>query len=586
MILLPLASPSLIFASAGVPSDPVPPFLGDGFLEAWADLAPADAEAAEPGDQEKPAADTAVTPDGDAAGVILPSANVPVKSPAPSFSMIPAASAVGQAADLRDHVVEAGVDDRAPKGPAWPDRPAADALQPRARGVPTRSEESAEKAAAGSIPRSDKQDPASDNSFSQTAIQQLGIPAAEPTGGNETDAPIKSLAPSGDGVNVHTRSPVPPAPHEPALSGESVSPPIADPHLPDPEKKLALPGAPAPRPLQTAGTDMIAGDMDFALVQGPTDAADTRPERDGQARLTMEKALALRTLAPRPPPESAPAAISRVERLWSMQGLIADRRPAAIEEGPTPESADTMPAPTVQVARIRPVAAGGILGPGPVKDESRLEPGAEVQPPTPLEQKKHKSDGEGKSEPAASVRTDVPPPILDPGQQTAGSEPVATPSPGPIPAVPNLTGPAAIATIPSAPPPPVFAPMVMTALRTEAAHPTEDGVTLILSPEELGTLHLKMIAEGDRLQVAFAVERPETLDLLRRHVEQFAQDLRQAGFASASFSFTQGGSQGSAQPPQYAPFADATSDPAPPPGAPHPSTLPHPAASSGLDLRL
>jgi len=133
----------------------------------------------------------------------------------------------------------------------------------------------------------------------------------------------------------------------------------------------------------------------------------------------------------------------------------------------------------------------------------------------------------------------------------------------------------------TAPPPlpPQTAPAILQVIRAEAADPSDDGITLTLSPEELGPLHLRLITEGDSLRIAFTVERPETLDLLRRHADQFAQDLRQSGFASASFSFAGGGAE---TPPRPPPQTGAASHPEPAFPPPPPSNSPQ----AGLDLRL
>ena len=70
-------------------------------------------------------------------------------------------------------------------------------------------------------------------------------------------------------------------------------------------------------------------------------------------------------------------------------------------------------------------------------------------------------------------------------------------------------------------------------------------VEVVLNPEELGKIRFEIHQKGDQLRVFLAVERPETLDLLRRHADQLVQEFRAAGFAGATFSFGQwGGQQG------------------------------------------
>lgn len=89
---------------------------------------------------------------------------------------------------------------------------------------------------------------------------------------------------------------------------------------------------------------------------------------------------------------------------------------------------------------------------------------------------------------------------------------------------------------PAAPGSPFAHPVSQLILK--AAHP--DGlrtVELSLSPEELGKLRFDIVAHGDRLAVMVFAERPEALDLLRRHGDQLLQELRLAGFTQSSLNF-------------------------------------------------
>ncbi len=66
----------------------------------------------------------------------------------------------------------------------------------------------------------------------------------------------------------------------------------------------------------------------------------------------------------------------------------------------------------------------------------------------------------------------------------------------------------------------------------------DDPVTLTLSPDDLGHVRFEMHGRGEAIHVVLTVERPETLDMLRRHVDQLVSEFRQAGFSGASFSFS------------------------------------------------
>ena len=115
----------------------------------------------------------------------------------------------------------------------------------------------------------------------------------------------------------------------------------------------------------------------------------------------------------------------------------------------------------------------------------------------------------------------------------------------------------------------------------------DDGpLELALSPEELGRLTISIKHDGDFVRVTVIADRPETLDLMRRHGGDLVADLRQAGFSGASLSFGQGGQGGQ---PRFATAETATKDqstsqhlpPETKPTAPNRSRK-----GSGMDLRF
>lgn len=72
----------------------------------------------------------------------------------------------------------------------------------------------------------------------------------------------------------------------------------------------------------------------------------------------------------------------------------------------------------------------------------------------------------------------------------------------------------------------------------EAARQTREGVLEIrLSPEELGRVKLAMSPGEAGLQVTILAERADTLDLIRRHVDLLAQELRNQGHENPTFHF-------------------------------------------------
>jgi hypothetical protein len=67
----------------------------------------------------------------------------------------------------------------------------------------------------------------------------------------------------------------------------------------------------------------------------------------------------------------------------------------------------------------------------------------------------------------------------------------------------------------------------------------ERPVDLILNPEELGKVRISMVMVENGITMNILTERPETLDLIRRHIDQLAQELRQIGYSTIGFSFGQ-----------------------------------------------
>ncbi|WP_192931169.1 flagellar hook-length control protein FliK [Gemmobacter serpentinus] len=74
-----------------------------------------------------------------------------------------------------------------------------------------------------------------------------------------------------------------------------------------------------------------------------------------------------------------------------------------------------------------------------------------------------------------------------------------------------------------------------------AAEP--DRVEIRLDPQELGRVQITLETEGDSLRLMITVDRPETLDLLRRHADILAQSLQDSGFKGAQLDFSGGQKQ-------------------------------------------
>ncbi|MEM9966511.1 MAG: flagellar hook-length control protein FliK [Pseudomonadota bacterium] len=105
---------------------------------------------------------------------------------------------------------------------------------------------------------------------------------------------------------------------------------------------------------------------------------------------------------------------------------------------------------------------------------------------------------------------------------------------------------------PSAPQPPTA--VQRTDLPTHIARQIADvaqqmpnrPVDISLNPEELGRVRLSMTAQDAGLMVVILAERPETLDIMKRHISTLGQEFQAMGYEDVSFSFA-GGDQGMTQ---------------------------------------
>ncbi|MER5173844.1 flagellar hook-length control protein FliK [Thioclava kandeliae] len=78
-----------------------------------------------------------------------------------------------------------------------------------------------------------------------------------------------------------------------------------------------------------------------------------------------------------------------------------------------------------------------------------------------------------------------------------------------------------------------------------AATSTSDGaVELTLAPEELGKVRMVMHHSDSGMSVMIYADRPETLDLMRRHAEMLSRDLRELGYTDVNLNFTDQGQSG------------------------------------------
>jgi hypothetical protein len=133
-----------------------------------------------------------------------------------------------------------------------------------------------------------------------------------------------------------------------------------------------------------------------------------------------------------------------------------------------------------------------------------------------------------------------------------------------------------------APPPPAVAAVRDAAQAILVAGPS-GGVELRLDLPELGAVTIDIATEDGVVRAVLSAERPETLDLMRRHAEALQRDLMAAGFGRADLSFADrrgGRSQGG-------PDAEVGGDEPAAPVAPRHAFAQRPTAPADrLDIRL
>jgi flagellar hook-length control protein FliK len=138
---------------------------------------------------------------------------------------------------------------------------------------------------------------------------------------------------------------------------------------------------------------------------------------------------------------------------------------------------------------------------------------------------------------------------------------------------------------------PVQTPMPVSVQIAEAAGSMGDGrIELTLSPEELGQVRLHLTTTETTAIVAVSADRADTLDLIRRHLDDLTRDFRALGYQDVSFQLSHGdpGQQhGRTDPGNPQAKGDLPNAPEAQSAATYRSALSSPVhGDAGLDLRL
>ncbi|MFW8633978.1 flagellar hook-length control protein FliK [Cribrihabitans pelagius] len=132
---------------------------------------------------------------------------------------------------------------------------------------------------------------------------------------------------------------------------------------------------------------------------------------------------------------------------------------------------------------------------------------------------------------------------------------------------------------------------VATQLAEAFAAKGEQKVDVSLNPQELGQVRMRVSASETGITVMIQAERPETGDLMRRHIHELAEEFRRMGYENISFEFG-GGQSGGAFRDGGAGAEHAGAAASAGPGAPSAEPENEPAkqnlrlGSAGVDMRV
>lgn len=86
--------------------------------------------------------------------------------------------------------------------------------------------------------------------------------------------------------------------------------------------------------------------------------------------------------------------------------------------------------------------------------------------------------------------------------------------------------------------------MVATQMAEAFAAKGEQKVEISLNPQELGRVSMRVVTSETGITMVIQAERPETGDLMRRHIHELAEEFREMGYEDISFEFSGGQADG------------------------------------------
>lgn len=343
----------------------------------------------------------------------------------------------------------------------------------------------------------------------------------------------------------------PPRPLYPMVDRFAPQPPADGPQA---ARTIARPESAIQMPLMTAPTAV----RDFVTRQGPdASLAGSTDAPIGPQRAVPPSVSPVAAVNPEPPPMRAAGPIPGGDERPLPPHTPAELRPYVT----APTNSPPIPGPTFRA----PETAGAPLGHGPPSHDRPLA----ALPPPPSA---HEVVAVSTSRPMETPPGSSPPPAPTPSVVPSAFEPN---QPGQMP----IFAPTA-ASGPVAPMPTGAGPEMAQGITHQIAGQTigeplvrvlaagSAGFDVALAPEELGSVRLRLINGESGSVLLIQTERPETLELLRRHVATLEQDLKALGHDALSVRFASSGFSGNGfgQPPngaQTVPGQGQQAEPAP-----------------------
>lgn len=236
----------------------------------------------------------------------------------------------------------------------------------------------------------------------------------------------------------------------------------------------------------------------------PAIGSDADPPTNLSQR-TEDISTSMRDRSREPRPEAQPPAVHQAAQRPMAPKLLDLSEPGRIREGPAKEAEpkDYVPQPTRQAkasTEALPSAKSHFSGPVVTQDFrpliNRMTDAVEAEQIWPAST----DDQMSRSANAASFQTQVPS------------------------RMPALGG-----------------PVPMTQLAQHIARAPAGETEVRLAPEELGRVKMVISQTDVGLHIAMSAEKPETLELMRRHETLLLRDLEQLGYENASLSYQDGG---------------------------------------------